>query len=136
MTRRRLPRVLVADDDATVARTTAAVLQHLGATTAIASTGEEAVALATALPAIAEGDGPPFDIILMDVRMRGVGGPAAAEQILAHHRGSELQIVGVTGDRASVLEDCVRAGMVEVFEKPMRVPDYERVLRRARRADR
>jgi DNA-binding NarL/FixJ family response regulator len=83
-----LVRVLVADDSDTFLRAAAQVIAVCSGfeLTAMASTGEEAIALSEQLHP---------DLVLLDVRMPGMGGIAAAEEITAGDPG--VQVVLISG---------------------------------------
>lgn len=112
-------RVLVVDDDAMVRTALARVIHHLGAACDLVADGSEAIAAA------ATGR---YDLILMDVNMPGLDGPAAARAILAATPG--VQIIGMTGGvDAARRDECARSGMSLLLDKPVRIADLTRFLK-------
>jgi CheY-like chemotaxis protein len=102
-------RVLLVEDNPVNALLARALLTREGCTVDRAATGGEALtALATA----------PYDIVLMDMRMPGMDGPAATRALRA--RGDETPIIAVT---ANAFEDdrrtCLEAGMNDFLTKPL-----------------
>ena len=109
--------ILVAEDSDINALLARAMLARLGHRPTVVSTGEEAVAAV----AEARAKDKPFDLVLMDVQMPGIGGIAATEQIRAHENGSaRTRILALT---ANVTDDdrdaCLTAGMDGVLTKPL-----------------
>ena len=104
--------ILVADNDADTRYAVGAVLVNEGYDVVEAESGERAVELARRiLP----------DLILMDIKMPGIGGLAAAERIRTDDRTRHIPIVALTGE---LLGDQARAKQAgEVFHsilwKPM-----------------
>ena len=82
-------RVLVADDSETTLQFVSIALNAMGIQCTQARSGEEAVALARLER---------FDLILMDVRMPGMGGTQAMKTIRQEQGGAHLVIVAFTGD--------------------------------------
>ncbi len=108
--------VLVVEDNATNQKVVAHVLGRRGHRVTTASSGAEAVRLAT---------GQRFDVILMDVQMPGMDGFEATAAIRAHEQqtGTFTPIVALTAhtlaaDRAR----CLAAGMNGFVSKPIRPP--------------
>jgi len=102
-------RVLLVEDNPVNALLARALLTREGCTVDRAATGGEALtALATA----------PYDIVLMDMRMPGMDGPAATRALRA--RGDETPIIALT---ANAFEDdrrtCLEAGMNDFLTKPL-----------------
>jgi PAS domain S-box-containing protein len=105
--------VLVAEDNVVNQRVVSGLLSRRGHRVVIVSDGQEAVA-ATGRE--------PFDIVLMDVQMPGMGGFEATAAIRDRERetGQHLRIVAMTahamnGDR----ERCLAAGMDGYLSKPI-----------------
>ncbi|GAA1835047.1 hypothetical protein GCM10009836_11740 [Pseudonocardia ailaonensis] len=113
-------RVLVAEDHPVNQRLTALLLERLGHRADIVADGEEV------LVALRER---PYDVVLMDVRMPGLDGPAATRRIRAEHPGPGPRIVAVTADvRPGGREECLAAGMDEVLTKPLEPRALDRAL--------
>jgi DNA-binding NtrC family response regulator len=104
------PRVLVVDDERSIQRATAGMLDLEGYEVATASSGEEALGFL---------DQSPFHAVLLDVRMPGaLDGIETLSRIRASH--PEVAVVMMSGQ--STLETAVRAirsGAVDFVEKPL-----------------
>lgn len=103
-------RVLVVDDQAPFRRAARTVV---GATAGFelageAATGEEAVALAATLHP---------DLVLMDVRMAGIGGVEAARRIAAAHPGTRTVLVS-TDREEDLPPEAGTCGAVAYVHKP------------------
>jgi CheY-like chemotaxis protein len=110
----RALRILVAEDNATNQKLATTMLEQLGHSVVVASTGLEA------LTRSAEAN---FDLVLMDLQMPEMGGLEAtmAIRLREHSTGRHLPIVAMTahalaGDR----ERCLDAGMDGYLSKPLR----------------
>ena len=103
--------ILAVDDSSTNRLIMSRMLQALGHQVETAASGEQAVEAAALRP---------FDLILMDVHMPGIGGVEAARRIRALPASSGAgPIVPVTADASSADEDSYRlAGMAGVLAKP------------------
>jgi PAS domain S-box-containing protein len=79
-----------------------------------ASTGEDAIKTVQSSTSS-------FDWCLMDVKMQGMGGIAAAHILRQLPQGRSMRIVGLTGyDDPKTLQECHEAGMSQVLIKPLR----------------
>ena len=110
-------RILVADDNAVNQQLALRLLEKRGHTVKIAATG---------VLALAEIEKRPFDVLLMDMQMPGMGGLDATRAIRAKERGTgkHLPIIAMTasameGDK----ERCLAAGMDGYVAKPIRAQD-------------
>jgi signal transduction histidine kinase/CheY-like chemotaxis protein len=106
-------KILVAEDNAVNQRLAVALLAKRGHQTTVVETGQQA------LEALAR---EPFDLILMDLQMPGMGGLEATSRIRADERrhGGHVRIIAMTahampGDR----EKCLAAGMDDYLTKPI-----------------
>jgi CheY-like chemotaxis protein len=119
------PRVLLVDDNAVVRGAVAGLFEHQGAICDLATDGAEAIRAASRNT---------YDLVLMDIRMRGIDGPQATARILAASAGrTPPRIVGLTGALDEELRaTCLRAGMSAVFEKPLRLAQVESLLQTLR----
>ncbi|MDI1365164.1 MAG: PAS domain S-box protein, partial [bacterium] len=96
-------RVLVVDDNAVNRDLVCAVLRVFGAEMTEVADGEGAVRLASAEP---------FDVILMDLRMPGIGGEAAARQIRQGGLNGNVPIIAFSADVGAILTEGVFDGVV------------------------
>ncbi len=123
-------RILLADDDASVARILEVALRLDGYELVHAETGTDAVRLAYQYP---------FDLILLDHRMPGLDGIAACRALRAASQTRNTPIVMLTG---SADAETARAGFAEGVDdyitKPFRVAQVRARVRAwlMRRADR
>jgi PAS domain S-box-containing protein len=111
-------RVLTVDDNPVNRDLVRTVLRALGAETTEAADGEAAVALAEAEP---------FDVILMDLRMPGMGGVAAARTIRQGRLNGNVPIVAFSADATEA-----PAGVFDgVVAKPLETGALIREINRA-----
>ncbi len=115
-------RLLLVDDSEQGRWIVGALLEHLGHHVTLASTGEEAVALAL------RGE---FDLVLMDLYLPGIGGLEAASQIRSGSgAAAQVPIVALTAD---VLQEqelaCREVGMQGFLAKPVRSADLACAIR-------
>ena len=103
-------RILVVDDDADVAWTTAALLKLEGYDTHIAKDGQEAIELVRQLQP---------SVVLMDLGMPHVNGFEAARQIRKQEGGSKILLCAITAyGTADILERVKEAGFDRYLRKP------------------
>lgn len=102
-------RVLVAEDNPVNALLAKSLLRREGCTVELAGSGQEA------LDALARSR---YDLVLMDMRMPGLDGPAATRAL--RQRGDETPVIAVT---ANAFEEdrktCLDAGMNAFLSKPV-----------------
>lgn len=105
-------RVLVVDDEAYNLRLMMTILQKYGCVVTEARNGEESLTLV---------DQQTFDLVLMDIRMSGMSGTAAAQEIRerSDERGRILPVIAVSAAMTpSDLEVFRRSGMDDFIPKP------------------
>ena len=116
--------VLIADDNAVNLAILEQMLTRLGHQTVMASSGREAIELATS-------PGASFDLILMDIQMPEMDGLAATAAIRRKLDGKELPIVALTANAfAEQRAIYLAAGMQDVLTKPLEEKALMRVLAR------
>lgn len=121
MTRRH--RALVVDDDRTMVKTLADVLQMNGWEVTTAYSGTEAVEAAARTP---------FDVVLMDIKMPGMDGVEAFKAIKA--RQPDVKVVLMTAYAAQDrIQDAEREGVTRVLPKPLNLPMLLELLDRSAR---
>ena len=117
-------RILIVDDEMSVARTLRALLQTEHDVT-LTSSGAEA------LTAIAHASGAGFDVIMCDLMMPGMSGMELYERIRKQHAGLETRIVFMTGGVSMArARDFLATSANLTFEKPF---DFDRLRRTLRR---
>ncbi|MFA4862440.1 MAG: ATP-binding protein [Bacteroidales bacterium] len=105
-------RVLVVDDEAYNLRLMMTILQKYGCVVTEARNGEESLTLV---------DQQTFDLVLMDIRLPGMSGTAAAQEIRerSDERGRILPVIAVSAAMTpSDLEVFRRSGMDDFIPKP------------------
>jgi CheY-like chemotaxis protein len=120
-------RVLLADDTPSTQAALSLVLRRAGASVDVSANGTAAVQ--SALAALRAGQ--PYDVVLMDVQMPDVSGPAATAMLRA--QGYRHPIVALTahaldGER----ERCLDAGCDGFATKPIEAPDLVRLVQQYR----
>jgi CheY-like chemotaxis protein len=102
-------RVLVAEDNPVNALLAKSLLRREGCTVELAGSGEEA------LLALTRGR---YDLVLMDMRMPGLDGPAATRALRS--RGDETPVVAITANAFEEdRRECLEAGMNGYLTKPV-----------------
>lgn len=115
-------RVLVAEDGVTNQQVIAGLLRSLGHECSIASDGREA---------FMKWRSEPFDLVLMDMHMPVMDGPAATRAIRQQELGSDRHIPIIALTAAAMAEDarlCRESGMDEFLTKPIRRRRLQEVL--------
>ncbi|MES0883773.1 ATP-binding response regulator [Roseibium sp. SCP14] len=103
--------VLIVDDNDTNCRLLAALLESFGITSAIASSGQQALGLV---------EENAFDAVLLDLNMPGMSGVETAEAIRQFRSMAELPLIAVSAASDSVGETRLRdAGFQEILTKPL-----------------
>jgi signal transduction histidine kinase/ligand-binding sensor domain-containing protein/ActR/RegA family two-component response regulator len=121
-------RVLLAEDNPINQQLVIEILADVGISVTLASTGEEAVELATRES---------FDCILMDIQMPGMDGHVATARIRRQAQGAEVPIIAMTAHASAAFRDeCLAAGMNDYITKPIDARVLIDTLSRWTRADR
>jgi CheY-like chemotaxis protein len=116
--------ILLAEDEAPVRRTTRRLLESLGYEVVEAASGEEVLAVATAIS---------VDLLVTDVMLPGMKGPEIAARLQALHPG--LRTLFISGYTASVLgSQGVLDPGVHFLHKPFGVQDLARKVEEVLRA--
>ena len=122
--RKRISRILVADDNEINQVVACKFLQKLGYEVEIARNGREALVAAARVH---------YDAILMDCEMPEMDGYAAARAIRQRETGSDghIPVIALTGHASSEDERvCLDAGMDAVLTKPVTLPALRATLDR------
>ena len=113
--------ILVTDDDPELRRVLKRTLDALGFEVAESRNGEEA---------LKEVETRPFDAVLLDVNMPGIGGIAACREI--RRRAPRLQILMLTvRDQEMDKIEALDAGADDYITKPFSIPELAARLRSA-----
>ena len=102
-------KILIVDDENSMRVTLAAILRDEGYQAATAATGEEALELCSRED---------FSVVLLDVRMPGIGGVEAFRRIRRHHEGVRVILMsayGVDALRDAALDE----GAIAFLPKPL-----------------
>lgn len=121
MTQQLPMKILVAEDERTIALQICRQLERLGHKTRHACNGREAIkALGNEF----------FDIVLMDIEMPELNGLDAAREIrLSDDVYATIPIFGVSSNQSPPAdEQCRRAGMNHFIAKPFSIPHFEEAL--------
>ncbi len=117
-------KIMVADDSASGRAVFEKLFTALGYEAVFAADGRDAVNLFVEMPGIVA--------ILMDVRMPGLNGIRATQEIrhATGPQGLTVPIIGITAaDGAEVRRECLASGMNEVLIKPLDPRKLVEVLR-------
>jgi CheY-like chemotaxis protein len=118
-------RILVVDDSEVHRDLATAYLTRAGHSVVEAADGDAGVQLA---------DAEDFDVILMDIRMPGIGGLEATRKIRAlQGRRRAVPVIAVTADALDTdLEECRRASLLDHLSKPFTEPELLAAIAKAR----
>jgi CheY-like chemotaxis protein len=112
-------RVLVVDDDALLRRMIARTLRHAGF---------EVVDVADGTTALTRFAGEPFDLVLLDLEMPGLGGDEVCTRLRASVTGADVPIVVLSGrDDAASIASIRACGATDFIAKPL---DWRRLTGR------
>jgi signal transduction histidine kinase/ActR/RegA family two-component response regulator len=116
-------RILVAEDNPVNQKVLGRMLEKLGYLPAYAADGLAALAALRATP---------FDLVLMDIEMPGMDGPAATRALRAEFPAARQPgVIAVTAHAlADSRETFLSAGMDEILTKPIRLPELTARLAR------
>jgi len=118
-------RLLVMDDEQTVADVTCAMARHLGYETTAVPDG--AAALTAYAQAVTEQH--PFDLVIMDLTVPGgMGGREAVQRLHELYPDARVIVSSGYSDDASIAE-YAQCGFIASLAKPYTMQDLERVLR-------
>ena len=113
-------RFLVVDDDEKSQRLACDVLEHAGYAITRASSGEEALALARAMP---------HDLVLLDIQLPGASGVQTFAALRALPGWAHVPVIAMT---ASVMPDerssLTRVGFNGFVPKPLRIKELVRLV--------
>jgi len=111
--------ILVVDDDETLRSTTAEALASIGYRTLTAGNGLEAVEIYSSIK---------VDLIILDVVMPEMGGPAAAKIMLQNNPAT--RIIFASGyDKESALRNTDGLENVPLLSKPFEITELQKTIR-------
>lgn len=119
----KTPRILLVEDNQVALRTTEVMARKMGCECISAMDGETALDLAQSFP---------FDLIITDMGLPGMSGRTLTRRLRAweaEHQKPPVPIVGITAhahERGK--SECLRAGMNDVFSKPVNLAKIRRIL--------
>ena len=116
-----MPRLLVVDDEPSICWALSRLGQSLGHEVVTASSAEQALELAVEQPP---------DAVVLDVRLPGMDGLTAMQQLRQRCGDPPIIVITAYGDLATAVE-AVRQGAFEYLIKPFNLETAERALRRA-----
>ncbi|MBQ0942933.1 PAS domain S-box protein [Ideonella sp. 4Y16] len=120
-------RLLMVEDNPVNMMIAVALLEQWGAEVSQAGDGEEAMAAVD--EAVARGH--PFDLVLMDVQMPGIGGHEAARRLRERYDARTLPIVALTAAAlVSERDEALAAGMNDFLTKPIDASRLRHTLNR------
>ncbi len=115
-------RVLVVDDEAEIAELVAEHLRRDGLTVAVVASGSQALARLQSEP---------FDVVVSDLRMPDLDGPALVAALRQHHPELARRVVLITGDALGAeFNEAIRDAELAVFEKPLDIAALRGEVRR------
>src|SRR5438128_4123984 len=114
-------RVLIVDDDRNHAETVAEVLQRVGYTCTVATSGPAGANLI---------DRDEFDIVLTDLRMADFDGLAIVRKLRQEHPETEVVVVTGYGDVRTAVE-AIKLGAVHYLVKPLDMAELRAIVQRA-----
>jgi DNA-binding NtrC family response regulator len=114
-------RVLFVDDEEELVSTVVERLELRGIEATGAVSGEEALALIQRQP---------FDVVVLDVRMPGLGGLDVIKRIKQSHPGLAVILLSGHGAKEDV-ETGLRLGAFDYLQKPVDLEDVIAILHRA-----
>ncbi len=123
-------RILLMDDDESILDVTNEVLDHLGYETAFARNGKEAIELYTR----ALREGTPFDVVIVDLTVRGgMGGKETVEELMKVDP-SVKAVVSSGYSNAPAIVDFEKYGFCGAVTKPYSIKELSKILHDAVKA--
>ncbi|NOR51524.1 MAG: response regulator, partial [Gammaproteobacteria bacterium] len=120
--------ILLVEDDPINQRAESALLKNGGHNVIVANDGYSAIKI---LESYHPNERPPFDIILMDIRMPGLSGIETTRHIRKMNEPiGKLPIIALTADVTQQnIDECLSAGINKVISKPIRYDELTESLR-------
>lgn len=116
-------RILIADDDPVSRELARHVLQNAGHLVSCVSDGMQAVTLVKSKP---------FDLLLMDLQMPGMGGLAATRLIRQRNKSDQPLLIMALSASVGDTRRCLQAGMDDCLLKPLNADSVACAIERAR----
>jgi CheY-like chemotaxis protein len=114
-------RILVVDDDGAIRDSVRVTLEYEGYQVVAASNGLEGLALV-------EQEVP--DLVLLDVRMPGLGGLEVLGRLTAMHKYLPVVMMSAQA-KSAIREEVLRAGAVELLDKPFETDELRTIIHSA-----
>lgn len=113
-------KILLVEDNADLRELLTIAVNYLGYEAIVATTGEEAIELASAKQP---------DLILMDIGLPKLSGTDATASIKRNRETMHIPIVILTARRAhDETKRALESGAVEVLQKPVSIPEIQEAL--------
>jgi two-component system KDP operon response regulator KdpE len=116
-----MSRVLIVDDEVSIRRALSTTLTGMGFDVAIATTGEEAISMARSKP---------YEVVLLDINMPGMGGVAACRELRNLKPGLAIFMLTVRDSEDDKVQ-ALDAGADDYVTKPFHVRELAARLRSA-----
>ena len=117
------PKVLVVDDDSAIRSTESQVLKHFGLSAEEAEDGHQALRMMT---------DEPFEIVLLDIKMPGMGGIEALKRIMeVHPRTLVFMVTGFPSIEDAV--ECMKLGAIDYLVKPFKIAILQGLIEKAQK---
>lgn len=108
-------RILIVDDEVDIAEILRDILAPAGHHVALTHNG---------MDALRRLDAEPFDLVLTDLKMPGLDGPALYAELTRRHPHLQHRVIAITGDTlGSSAREFVRSNQVPVIDKPFEAQD-------------
>ena len=114
-------RIMVVDDEATARISLAEVLRLEGYEVATAASGEEALSLLS--------KSGPYDLMVLDLKMPGMGGLEVTETVREQHPGTVIILLTAFGTLETAIE-AIRQGAHDYLLKPSAIPEILESVRK------
>ena len=121
MERAKPPRILVVDDEATTRTSLAEVLRLEGYDVAVAASGEEAIGIIASQP--------PFDLMVLDLKMPGMDGLQLTEAVQKRSPDTVIILLTAFGTLETAIQ-AIRKGAHDYLLKPCPIPQILESVRK------
>jgi len=127
----QIAQILVADNDEELCRDIVRKLEASGVRAHYTTSGQQAAEMSRA----AQEAGDPYDLILLDWKMPGLGGLETA-RLIRQNNAQKIPIVLFSAyDWSDIKEEAAKAGIGQFLPKPFFMTNFKEVIRRMRGAE-